>query len=111
MTNLSIYLPDAEEEWASENVENLSRYVQMNIRRDMRQEDRDQELKTQNKRLTLIQLLAFLFLGFTLLSSAVLSATGYPNEITVVMIGMSGIFAVVYALLSIKTNGVDKKWI
>ncbi|GAG24865.1 unnamed protein product [marine sediment metagenome] len=105
MTNLSIYLPDPEEEWVSRNVDNLSRYVQLHIRNDMRRKEFVEKRESLNQKLVMVQLLSFLFLGVTLLASAVLSIQGNDSVVIPVMIALSGMFAMVYALLSFKING------
>lgn len=105
MSNVSVYLPDAEEEWAERNIDNLSKYVQERIRNDMKRGERVKAINVMNKRLGLIQMLSFLFLGLTLISIAALSWIGFNIFIIQFMIGISGIWAIFYALLSFKLKG------
>ncbi len=105
MSNVSVYLPDAEEEWAERNIDNLSKYVQERIRNDMKAGERVKVINNLNKRLGLIQMLSFLFLGMMLICTSTLMWFGTNIIVIQMMIGFCGIWAVFYALLSFKIKG------
>ena len=108
MPNMSIYLPEAEAEWVNRNVDNLSRYVKLNIIRDMDNEERVNEVIKVNKRLSFLQMISFLFLGLTLLASSFSIYFNAGVPINHMMIGLSGIFALIYVALGLKKNGGKK---
>jgi len=117
MGNRSVYLDDDEDEWVTDNIDNLSDYLRRHIRFDM-QKKIDEDLQEQRRRyIEFFVCIIFMITGIAVLIFSILLHLGGFNQLVTLDYGtllglISGIilegFAIKYMFNYKKKNGVEK---